>query len=545
MRQRQQREAATRPEGKRERQPKSSSAYSDWRPLLLLLGFLELGDVRLFRRVAKMIRDSLGAAKCSLAALFGRGGSNDLKRAQELLSNDHVEVLDLRNALYATTKTLIAERGIKTVVCIHDPTLLDFSGQDFKGDRMAIGDGGGLGYAWRNCLVVDPASKRLIGVAHQTLVTAKGPDDQSLLDYTAGSRLPERSKERAALARTPQQMFLTHARVVDERLNGFARVHVADREFDDGLSLRSLCQAEDGSRFVIRGLGSRLVQVRPGDVPWLPKSSRHPTPQKKIVGTDGDGLVNVTVADIARRIPVKGFKEVPLDVRGRVCLTDQKKRVAHVAALAVGAVPVRLAKRSARGSRARIREEPVELNLVVVRETNPRRGKKPLLWILLTNLPVGTPDEIAQAAEYYSCRWRTEEFFRTTKDAMKLEASELHDPEATARLLFFVTLKAMFLDDLRYDAAIPAGVPPTPEQQRELVAGAKRADILERQRRNGQGLPELSRQERAVMALGKIACLGGWAGRKGDNLGNYILLRGLPVFLHDVFEGRYAWLVAD
>lgn len=42
MRQRQQREAATRPKGKRERQPKSSSAYSDWWPLLLLLGFLEL-----------------------------------------------------------------------------------------------------------------------------------------------------------------------------------------------------------------------------------------------------------------------------------------------------------------------------------------------------------------------------------------------------------------------------------------------------------------------------------------------------------------------
>jgi hypothetical protein len=47
------------------------------------------------------------------------------------------------------------------------------------------------------------------------------------------------------------------------------------------------------------------------------------------------------------------------------------------------------------------------------------------------------------------------------------------------------------------------------------------------------------------MALGKIARLGGWAGRKGDNLGNHILLRGPPVFLHDVFEGRYAWLVAD
>ena len=43
------------------------------------------------------------------------------------------------------------------------------------------------------------------------------------------------------------------------------------------------------------------------------------------------------------------------------------------------------------------------------------------------------------------------------------------------------------------------------------------------------------------MALGLIAQRGGWI---GTSLGNYILLRGLPTFLHDVAEGRYAWLLA-
>ncbi|MEK7737636.1 MAG: anti-sigma factor [Pseudomonadota bacterium] len=58
----------------------------------------------------------------------------------------------------------------------------------------------------------------------------------------------------------------------------------------------------------------------------------------------------------------------------------------------------------------------------------------------------------------YGCRWRIEEFFRTVKDVLKVEESELDDAKSTARLLFFVTLKAMFLDRLR-QAATRRGMP--------------------------------------------------------------------------------------
>lgn len=519
-------------------------AYCNWRPLLLLIGFLSLGDARINRRVMKMVRDCLPGAKCSLAALFGGGGAGDIKRAQELLSNDNARILDLRNALYATTTALTVERGIKTVVCIYDPTLLDFSGQDFKEGRKSIGNGGGEGYVWLNSAIVDPGSRRLLGVAHQALVSDKGPDDVKVVDYALGVKDAEL---RRTLAKNPKQQFLTHARVVNERLapTGVCVVHVADREFDDGLALRSLLEStQANSHFVIRGLGSRVVQLHATDW-WLPKQSWRPPRKGERAKPDANGLIEASVADIAEHLPLREYRQVPLDGRGRVCLNDQKKGVAHVAKLSIGATSVRIARPSARGRRAHIAEDAVWLNLVVVRETNPRHGKKPLLWLLLTGLPIAEPGQAQQVAEYYTCRWRIEEFFRTTKDAMKLEASELDDPEATARLLFFVTIKAMFLDDLRQKADIPAGTPPAPEQQRALVKGATQADRLERRRQRGGKLPELTAGERATMALGKIARLGGWAARRGDNLGNYILLRGLPIFLHDVLEGRYAWLLSD
>ena len=164
-------------------------------------------------------------------------------------------------------------------------------------------------------------------------------------------------------------------------------------------------------------------------------------------------------------------------------------------------------------------------------------------WILLTNLPVSTRDELLKVVDSYASRWRMEEFFRAPKDVLKVEDSELDDPTATARLLFFVTLKAMFLDHLRKAAGISAGEAPSREQGKELVAGEKRAMEIERARReDGQRPPLLGDAERAMMMLGHIARLGGWAAKNGAHLGNQVLMRGLPILLHDLSEGRFAWL---
>ena len=203
-----------------------------------------------------------------------------------------------------------------------------------------------------------------------------------------------------------------------------------------------------------------------------------------------------------------------------------------------------MTRKSGRAMKAGIDEVPVWLNLVVIRQTNtPLPGKKRLEWILLTDLPVSTREEIETVVDLYACRWRIEEFFRTCKDILKVEDSELDDAQATARLLFFVTLKAMFLDRLRQAAGLAAGVPPTPEQRKKLEAGEKRAVEIElRRRETGRPVPKLSAEYRSVMMLGLIARLGGWASCNGAHLGNQVLSRGLPVFLHDVAEGRYAWL---
>jgi hypothetical protein len=78
----------------------------------------------------------------------------------------------------------------------------------------------------------------------------------------------------------------------------------------------------------------------------------------------------------------------------------------------------------------------LELGLVEVREVAPPApDSEPLLWRLLTSLPVEGVDAARDIVRLYRLRWRIEEVFRTLKsDGMKLEDSQVQDAEHLFRL---------------------------------------------------------------------------------------------------------------
>jgi hypothetical protein len=78
----------------------------------------------------------------------------------------------------------------------------------------------------------------------------------------------------------------------------------------------------------------------------------------------------------------------------------------------------------------------LELGLVEVREIgDPAPGSEPLLWRLLTTLPVEGQEAADEAVRLYRLRWRIEEVFRTLKsDGLKLEDSQVQDAEHLFRL---------------------------------------------------------------------------------------------------------------
>ena len=77
--------------------------------------------------------------------------------------------------------------------------------------------------------------------------------------------------------------------------------------------------------------------------------------------------------------------------------------------------------------------ERLTLGFVVVSEVDAPAGVEPLLWRLLTTLPVATAEEAEEVVRLYRLRWRIEEVFRVLKkDGLDLQASQVTE----ARRLF-------------------------------------------------------------------------------------------------------------
>jgi len=107
----------------------------------------------------------------------------------------------------------------------------------------------------------------------------------------------------------------------------------------------------------------------------------------------------------------------------------EKVRTAEVA---IRAGKVRI-KRPATAPRSD--PEVLEMGLVEAVETDAPEGVQPLLWRILTTLPVETKDDARQVIRLYRLRWRIEEVFRALKkDGLALEDTQIQDAERLFRL---------------------------------------------------------------------------------------------------------------
>jgi hypothetical protein len=61
------------------------------------------------------------------------------------------------------------------------------------------------------------------------------------------------------------------------------------------------------------------------------------------------------------------------------------------------------------------------VNVVLCEETNPPDGCEPIRWLLVTNLPISTIDEVKKIISAYCTRWQIEIFFCTLKSGCRIE----------------------------------------------------------------------------------------------------------------------------
>jgi len=88
------------------------------------------------------------------------------------------------------------------------------------------------------------------------------------------------------------------------------------------------------------------------------------------------------------------------------------------------------------------RLQDVDVTVILAREENPPEGEKAIEWFLLTNMEVGTFEEVAARIGWYLCRWQIEVFFKVLKSGCKVEKLQLEKLERLEPALAFYMIIA-------------------------------------------------------------------------------------------------------
>lgn len=158
------------------------------------------------------------------------------------------------------------------------------------------------------------------------------------------------------------------------------------------------------------------------------------------------------------------------------------------------------------------RLENIRMHVVRVREIGGPEGVEPLEWTLLTDLPVTTVAECETAIRIYRARWMIEELHKGLKTGLGLESSQLSDYRRLSVLGGIVSVVAVHLLQLKWNARTEGDRELTRQEQQETMVKV----LIKIQPPKGK--PTHQWRWRAM------AMLGGYLGRKSDGPPGWLTL---------------------
>lgn len=168
----------------------------------------------------------------------------------------------------------------------------------------------------------------------------------------------------------------------------------------------------------------------------------------------------------------------------------------------------------------------VTVTALLAFEPNPPAGEDPLVWVLLTNLPVETPQQAIEKLAWYLCRWQIEVYFKVLKSGCRVEQLQLEKRERLEPALAFymiIAWRVLYLTMLGREC---------PEMPCDTVFADEewRAVYLVTQR---QAPPDAPPSLDTMVRM--VATLGGFLNRKSDGFPGpktlWIGLQRIPDFV--------------
>jgi hypothetical protein len=442
-----------------------------------------LGDQRLNQRLAQVVKDL--SSRIGKAIPLACQDWAATKAAYRFLDNPKVDEAAILEGHFQSTRSRFDETAGLMLV-LHDTTEFSFQREHHEaiGQTHAIRTKGLdnrprqhtlCGVLMHSSLVVTPTGLPLGLAAARFWTRKKFKGTNALKGKVNPTRIPIEQKE--------SHRWLLNLNQASDRLGDPDRcVHVGDRESD---IYELFCEADKaGTHFLVRTCVDRLAEA-------------------------GDTTIAQEMAHAKR-----GFHTVQwIDRRGKRNKTKLELRYR------------RLTVQPPIGKHKRYPSLP--LTAIHATEVKPPEDRKPIVWKLLTDLPIASLNEAKEKLDWYAMRWKIETYHKVIKSGCRAEDARLRTAQRLTNLLSIyciVAWRVFWLCMLnRANPQLPASTVFTQDELRIL----SRVDPK----------PPPSRGDTVGDYLVTLARLGGYLSRTHDPPpGNTVLWRGM-VRLMDIELG--------
>jgi hypothetical protein len=394
----------------------------------------QLGDARRTQRLLALV-ERLAPAPGISFPLACRGAA-ELEGCYRLLNNPQVQWADVLAPHMEQTLArcqAAAQKGQPLVVA-HDTTNVRFVGSQ-AGVRTGLGtlNRGESGFEAHLALACALPSPQHV-LAHPVGVVGLHPHVRPARPKRTSAQQKKQSRARPRGERE-SQMWQHLAHTVQQRCAeaGVADVvHVMDQEADSFRLFHEL--KHHGCAFVIRTHFNRRVDA--GASQTAPAGLLH-------------AALEASPVLLTREVSLGA---TPAKWKGRTGGTPAKKqparqgRTAHLQVRARSGLVLHASEYSQRDEDV---PSTLTLNAVEVVEPHPPEGQQAVRWVLLTTLPVDTPEAVAHVVDCYRARWSVEEFFKALKTGCALEKRQLMSLHALLNALALLVPLAWRLLALR------------------------------------------------------------------------------------------------
>jgi Transposase DDE domain/Transposase DNA-binding len=372
---------------------------------------LELSDARLNKRVISLL--------CSMSNNPGSAINNicrskkEEKSADRLIDNNSFSPAEVLNLHYERTIQRCGE--FETVFLVQDTTGFNFNHKSIEGMGRIGGSHG------KNCH--NKIESRGL-YCHNLLAFSEAGEPLGILDQNIWARDKRLSPELRKNRPYEKKESYKWAKSLDkEELKHKLKTQfivVSDRESDIGPYMG--ITLKKGFDFVIRVDNNRQDKLSKRTFKDLSDSIE----QKSIISVN---IHSRTIENTDKRKPKK------IRYNNADQATDFEVKFASVG--------VNL---ESPGKNAPL----THLNLVAIKEQNPKKGTKPIEWLIATTLPVNTAQEAQKVVEIYRSRWKIEVYHKAQKSSCKIENSRLRNKDRLLRFILLQSLIAFGICRIKY-----------------------------------------------------------------------------------------------